>query len=195
MNPISFKAKLVTLVDTKQSKGATSVPKNAALIEFSPESPRDLKALNALKSRFWEYDRLDWDTFGNDKRHVYGLTTQVDSFENPAPQKVFGTVSVYEDLKTKEGFIDSIKVKKASKSRFGMPKFVEVLQKVNIFSFNSKKEENVAYNGVKTVIIDTLKSVYDKMSVVSSSKSIDFFKKNGFVALIPKDKKFLTWRR
>lgn len=186
MDSISFKANYIKPLQVLKIDEEGLKPQKAAFVEFRPA---DIETVNEINHDIgWLGGRRAFDKRSFETGHIYGLTTQTDSFHKINPDKVLGLVTTTD----KNDIITSIRLRAEAKT----PAKKSLLSKIFNYIYPSGyyKEER-QYKKVGSALLDGLKHVTDDIAVFSPKKYAGFFIKNGFLNPIPKDKNYLKWVR
>lgn len=175
MVAISFTANHIKDLQVLRINQNNVAPQKVSFIEFSPT---DIETLNDFRESIYG-DRVYRKQSFRDAR-IYGLTTQLDSFEKIDYKKILGLIKVEDDPK----FITSIRIRHDAMT----PPKTTFMDKIFFGEINNRK-----YKKVGTALLDGLKSVNDYLLVFSPKKLVGFFKQNGFWNPRPNHKKYLTW--
>lgn len=165
MNNINFKATHINSINILKRDGSKYKPCEANFVEFNQENKKDLFTLKETSDLWGDCYALDIkehfknEDFKKENKHVYGLTTQNESYDYIKPDKVLGVVELIE----KDGYnkINFLQVSPENQAcQFGRPN----------------------YKKIGTAIVDSLKQIYSSkpMKLHSVFTAKDFYKKNGF---------------
>lgn len=170
INNITFGANFIQKMPIKKysAKDKNYTLSYASLVELNPHDINDVKALDEIAFNFGNDSYVD--NIALDIKRAYKrnnqtsepfsaivLTKQTDNFEHLKAKDVIGTAEI---SKIKNGEIELVYLQ-------ANPQFV--------YSFEPRQIKNIG-----TSILDYLKQVNNKIRLISSSSSINFYLKNKF---------------
>lgn len=179
---ISFTANHIKNLQILKKTQRGLVPKDVSFVEFHPE---DIDAINTFRKDVTGSRREFYDKEFLRENHMYGLTTQTDSFEKIEPKKILGTITTDSDNE----WISNMRLRREAKP----PVKLSLIEK--IYTFGTIPEGERMYKNVGTALIDGLKCTTDRIAVFSPKKARGFFAKNEFKNPLPEDKEYLIWEK
>lgn len=156
-------------------------PAKVSFTEIDVNNKNDLRALHDIKGN-WESDTYCSTIYNNaiskssgnilyDKNRIFVLTSQKNCFEKMDSDKILGLAEVREDITKTHGHLCHLQVK---------PEYYEF--------------KDPEFKGVGTSIINMLKQMYNKISLISLSTHHvkEFYRKNDFVE-VPEHSNSFVW--
>lgn len=184
INNITFGANFIQKMPIKKysAKDKNYTLSYASLVELNPHDINDVKALDEIAFNFGNDSYVD--NIALDIKRAYKrnnqtnepfsaivLTKQTDNFEHLKAKDVIGTAEI---SKIKNGEIELVYLQ-------ANPQFV--------YSFEPRQIKNIG-----TSILDYLKQVNNKIRLISSSSSINFYLKNKF-KMVSLDSCRMIWEK
>lgn len=184
INSINFGAKLINTAQVKKLKPQEKLyyPQQVSIAEFEPDNIEDVFALT-LAAKDWIYDKyasaisftafcLFRNSLDKNKHKVFLLTEQLNNLKSLDKNKILGMAEIE---KTGEKSIEL--------------NHIQVNTNYNILL------DKYNYKEIGTRILDTLKSLYDKIELTAARGSVkNFYIKNGFKNTDAKRNRFL-WEK
>ena len=184
INSISFKASYIKPADILLKPTDPNEAKKiikGSFVELNPYDEKDLNSACELNEHWGFMETYAFQIFDsmerinrrflsyNENSKFYALTLQENNFENIDHKKILGITEVVEDE-------DKISIN-----------FLQVDPE------NTRKAPTAKYKHLGTMIIDTLKSIYEKSKIeLRSTKSArKFYTAVGFVKKIPKTNEYI----
>lgn len=170
INSINFGAKLINTAQIKKLNPQDKLfhPQKVSIAEFEPDNIEDVFALT-LAAKDWIYDKyasaisftahcIFRNSLDKNKHKVFLLTEQLNDLKSLDKNKILGMAEIE---KTGEKSIEL--------------NHIQANTNYDIFS------NEFYYKEVGTRILDTLKSLYDKIELTAARGSVkNFYIKNGF---------------
>ncbi len=182
-NSINFRAKLINTAQIKKlNPNGTYSPQKISIIEIDANNIQDLFAISDA-AKYWTGDKyasnivytancLFHNSFDRRRYKVFAATEQLDNLDNLDGDKILGMTDV----------------KKTAKKAIQL-NYIQVNQDYHLF-MDKPRHKNIG-----TSIMDTLKSLYDKIELTAARGSVkDFYIKNGFKNVNPEENKYL-WEK
>lgn len=185
-NPLTFKANNMSAQTIYAlPKRHERVKQNVAFVKFEPTN-EDIAALNSFHEQILQRHTIYSTQDFKGDNNIYGITTQNNSFDKLEPKKILGIMRTTGD----NDLILEMKLRPEVKKppKFDIVDYILYFGRPR-FSNNGQR----TYERVGTALIEGLKSLTDKIKVISNKRDIGFFIKNGFTNPFLHDKKYLSW--
>lgn len=182
-NSINFRAKLINTAQIKKlNPNGTYSPQKISIVEIDPTNIQDIFAISDA-AKYWTGEKyasnisyttncLFHNILDRKKYKVFAATEQLNNLDNLEENKILGMTDV----------------KKTGKRTVEL-NYIQVNQDYHLF-MDKPRHKNIG-----TSIMDTLKSLYDKIELTAARGSVkDFYIKNGFKNVNPEENKYL-WEK
>lgn len=186
MTPISFKAKYINPVEIQKYDGKEYKSETAAFVELDYIDSSIIKAVNNK----WNSKLVEgiYNSFAakSNLKHVFAVTTQIDSFERLNPDKVLG-MALFEKYNKSNLFSEITFFQVAPEYlsiQYGNTNLTKLKEYfLKILHKNKKNEPVPKYQHIGKALIKSIQKIYnnERIALFALPKAEKFYKKWDFI--------------